>query len=245
MFIMDELAERFFAKAGEAGPPSPVPSLAVSASTVGASSGGEEEVGEGYKFHGRYALLTWSRTRFTDVETFHRRLLEQVPEGTEVYGSMEDHKENGFHFHAVLRFPNKVHYTDARSHWLVRHDDGTVDTPSLNVRKPKARQNPEQFCEDATAYVEKDDNTRTFGKPFRYGVGANTARKRAYTEVHDESDPEEAWELLKQIDPRGAIYNYNNCMSFLRATKKRKRVDAPTSYEMRPYRLSVTSELEG
>ncbi|KAH8648986.1 hypothetical protein BGZ60DRAFT_422777 [Tricladium varicosporioides] len=207
------------------GSPAPAPSLVGSGrSTV---SGGSvsttyrfEPVGMGYEFYGKMALLTWSHTRFEDGDTFLKRFMLRLPEGAEVYGSVEDHQEDGVkHIHAVFRLEKKKHYTNARKHWLITHEDGSMDTESLSIRKPHPGQNVNRFLEDAMGYVEKDDNKRTFGKRIPVQFGSARPRKRALMAIHEEKDADIRWKMLVALDP--AIYSFGRTTNF-RRTKTMK-----------------------
>src|ERR1700744_307924 len=86
------------------------------------------ELTEGFQLRTRYVFVTWTRSRITDVEEFHRKLKERLPSATQLFGCQELHKDGTPHYHAIVVLPKAPNWTDVREHFLLKLDSGEVDT---------------------------------------------------------------------------------------------------------------------
>jgi hypothetical protein len=66
-------------------------------------------------FQGRNAYVTWVGSSILDPSEFDRRLKAKLPEGTEFSRAAHEMRdgESGLFYYAGLKFPRRVHWTDA------------------------------------------------------------------------------------------------------------------------------------
>lgn len=138
-------------------------------------------VGTGRKFllRSEVCFVTWSQSRIRDPREFYRKLVEVMPVGTKVFGSQEFHDDGNPHYHAVLRFPERVHWDDAPKYFLLRTARGVVDTRAIRIGVPDKGEVIEDFVQRSQAYCAKEGNERTFGERFRMTVMPSCARCRS------------------------------------------------------------------
>lgn len=170
-----------------------------------------------YRFHGAFMFVTYSQSKVNDHWEFYERLRARMPEGTMIYGGQEKHKDGNPHYHVVIRFPKRVHWSDARSHLVLEDDTGAV-----KIRGLERGQSRESFLEGTQAYCEKDENPFMFGKRIELDSGREGDRKRKYREVDEEEDYETAKRKLREFDPYRFIFSYGNVVLYLDSEKKRK-----------------------
>jgi hypothetical protein len=81
-----------------------------------------------------------------------------MPAGTLIFGSKELHRDGNPHYHAVMRFPYRVHWTDARQRLMLHAPDGLVDTRAIRITQPDPGETVTDFLDRTQAYCSKDDN---------------------------------------------------------------------------------------
>jgi hypothetical protein len=86
-----------------------------------------------------------------------------VPPGTKLFGGKELHEDGVPHYHVVMRFPHRVHWTDARKQLMIITDQGTVDTKSICIEVPQRGESVDEFLQRCQAYCSKDNNFLLFG----------------------------------------------------------------------------------
>lgn len=177
-----------------------------------------------FLFHGKYVYLTYARSTFEDHNEFYERLREKWPEGTvEIFGGKELHADGCPHYHVVMRFDRRYHYTDARTSFGLKDD-----TRAIKIKTMNKGQSPMSFLEGTQAYCAKDDNRDVFGRWIEPYIGGDLARKRKYEEIIAEEDEDRAKQMLQEVDPRRYIYNYPAVKSYLSNEKKRRRRETAT-----------------
>jgi hypothetical protein len=119
-------------------------------------------------------FVTWSKSRIYDHEFFYQAMVKRMPKDTEMFGSRELHASGRPHYHAVIRFPHRVHWTDARKNFMIDAEDGLVDTTAIRIEVPNYSENVEDFLERTQAYCAKDENEWLFGE--RFGAKAELER---------------------------------------------------------------------
>jgi len=81
-------------------------------------------------------FVTWSQSRTYNHKQFYRKLQRIVPSGIEIFGGKELHRDGNPHYYAVLRFPYRVNWQDARRKLMVPGPDGDVDTEAIWIVVP-------------------------------------------------------------------------------------------------------------
>jgi len=170
-----------------------------------------------YRFNGRYLYVTWSKSTIESKEEFETKLLPLLPAKTQVFGGRELHKDGTPHYHAVFKFENKVHWTDAHKHLTIQGD-----TTAIHIAKPRPRQRVDEFLETTQAYCSKDGDT--FGERMSLEGAASERKKRAWQEAVDEPDAESAWRMIRQLEPRACFVSFPAIEAAMNATKKRRVV---------------------
>ncbi|GAB1194097.1 hypothetical protein APSETT444_003338 [Aspergillus pseudonomiae] len=180
-----------------------------------------------YLFHGKYVFLTYARSKFEDHKKFYEALRGKWPEGTvEIFGGKELHEDDYPHYHVVMRFDRRYHFTDARKSFGLKGD-----TKAIKIKTMNKRQSPMSFLEGTQAYCAKDDNPNVFGRWIEPYVGGDLVRKRRYEEIIAEEDEDRAKQMLQEADPRRFIYNYTAVKSYLSNEKKRRRKETAVKRE--------------
>jgi hypothetical protein len=119
--------------------------------------------GRTFVLRSQVCFVTWNRSHIQDHEEFYSLVKLQLPPKTQLYGSKELHKDGVPHYHVVIRFPYRVHWTDARRQLMLILDDGSVDTQSIRIELPQAGESEHEFIQRTQAYCSKDNNMLTFG----------------------------------------------------------------------------------
>lgn len=176
------------------------------------SSSGQSEPGK-YRLTGRNVYVTWSKSKINDKDEFHQKLLAILPAGVRLFGGRELHQDGTPHYHAVLSFVDKVHWTDA-----VKKLSIEGDTNAIRLEKPRPRQRPHDFLENTMAYCAKDGDT--FGERILLEGAAGERKKRKWQEIIDEADEQRAWQLVRELDPRAYMLQYPALQSAMCATKR-------------------------
>jgi hypothetical protein len=184
--------------------------------SVSGSDGGSDGDSK-FELHATYCFVTWSHCALNDHEEFYRRLQELMPEGSQIFGGKEFHEDGNPHYHAVIKFPRRVHWTNARLKFKLEGD-----TDAIRIEPPRRYQNIEQFLEDTQAYCEKDENPFIFGERIEPNLGQDSARKRLFREIDVEEDFERAKKMIREADPYRFILNYGNVRRYLEGEKKRR-----------------------
>jgi hypothetical protein len=100
-------------------------------------------------------FVTWSRSRIMDHTEFYKLLQLHMPAGTKIFGCQELHQDGTPHYHAVMKFPERVNWPDARKTFMLLLDDGTIDTQSINIEVPARGQSIEDFLQRTQDYSSK------------------------------------------------------------------------------------------
>lgn len=162
--------------------------------------------------------MTWSQSRITNVEEFYRKLVELVPDNTELFGCQEFHEDGRPHYHAVIKFADRPWWRNARERLMMSLESGEVDTKAIRFRLPYKYQTEEEFLKNTQGYCSKEDPPITFGKWIEPGV---VARKRKWAEVLEEPNRDEAKRMMKEIDPHGFVKHYPAYMAYLDGEKRK------------------------
>jgi hypothetical protein len=123
-------------------------------------------------------FVTWSKSRIFDHVYFHQAMMKKMPSGTEIFGSRELHKSGKPHYHAVIRFPYRVHWTDARRNFMIDAEDGMIDSTSIRIDVPNYNERMEDFLERTQAYCAKDENKVLFGERFQAKTDTQVGNKK-------------------------------------------------------------------
>jgi len=188
-----------------------------------------------FKLNGLYCFVTWSQSKIDDHMEFYEKLKELLPEGAKVYGGKELHADGRPHYHAVIRFRRKVHWTDARKRLTI-----SGDTEAIKIRVPEQRQSIREFLENTQSYCQKDDNPNVFGKIIEAASSVIVERKRVFLEIDETEGYEETKEMIRQADPYMFVTRYPCVMSYLAGEKKRARMmqrEVELDYEAKEWRI--------
>jgi hypothetical protein len=134
--------------------------------------------GKGFLLRSQVCFVTWSQSRIRDRDEFYRGLVEIMPAGTKIFGSQEFHDDGRPHYHAVLLFPSRVHWSDATKYFMVKRADGQVDTRAIRIQVPEKGEVVEDFLQSTQAYCGKEGDDRVFGKRFGRTVMPSCAKCR-------------------------------------------------------------------
>ena len=226
-----------------------------SRSTDSSSSGSEGSDSEGdinskfsgkFELRNRFAFVTWARSRIEDHLVYYDKLMKMLPGGVKLFGGKELHDDGTPHYHVVIEFERRVHWRNAREKFMIRHDDGEVDTSAIRIVCPYRGQSVEQFLECTQAYCAKDSNPFTFGE-WLTGIGsAKARRKRMFAEIHAESDFDKAKALCQEADPVQFILRYPAFRMYLECEKRRLVVQSvkleEPDYDVKPWRVPEAME---
>lgn len=122
--------------------------------------------GRKFLLRSEVCFVTWSQSHFDDYEEFYGGLLKVMPPGTKMFGCQEFHGDGRPHYHVVLRFPFRVHWSDATKYFMVKRVDGQVDTRAIRITVPAKGEVVEEFLQRTQAYCAKEGNGRVFGRRF-------------------------------------------------------------------------------
>ena len=146
----------------------------------------EDEVCDGdvqpkFKLSGLYCFVTWSQSKIDDHMEFYEKLQMLLPGGARVYGGKKLHADGKPHYHAVIKFKRRVHWTDARKKFMIEGD-----TEAIEIRVPEPRQSIREFLENTQSYCGKDDNPNVFGMLIDTASSAVVDRKWVFSEIDEE-----------------------------------------------------------
>jgi hypothetical protein len=166
------------------------------------------------KLNASWALITYSQAKTEDKELFLAKLKAILPEGTEIYGGKELHKDGGFHYHVVMRFPKRVNWKRARHNLMIEDE-----TKAIRISTLRYNQSIRQFVEDTQNYVEKEGDV--FGERIDYGM--KNSLKRVYEDIHNEEAYDKKKAMLIAADPRRFVYSYPAIRSYLKHESKTRK----------------------
>lgn len=166
---------------------------------------GVKPVQRKYRFHGTFIFVTYAQSKIADGYEFYERLRGRMPEGTSIFGGQEKHEDGNPHYHVVMKFPKRIHWSDARSHLRLEGD-----TDAIYISGLARGQSKESFVEGTQAYCEKDGNPFIFGNRIDVDVGKEGDRKRKFREVDEEEDYETSKRMLRELDPYRFIFSYGS-----------------------------------
>jgi len=223
----------------------------VSSSEVSSPSGDvcsvvSESPDEDRKFllHGVYAYVTWSQSRIDDHEEFFNKLRYILPEGTEVFGGKELHQDGHPHYHVVMHFPRRVHWTDARTKLMIKQDDGEVDTKAIRIEVPRLYEPVCEFLDRTQAYCAKDDNPWLFGDRILAISNAKALKNRVFMEIIQEPDRNRAEMMLIEHDPYEYVMKHRSIAEFLQTkTGGRRKAGRKSARRFDPSSWRVPVEL--
>jgi len=178
---------------------------------------GMERAQRKYRFHGTFIFVTYAQSKIGDSGEFYERLREKMPVGTLIFGGQERHEDGHPHYHVVMKFPKRIHWSDARSHLRLEGD-----TDAIKISGLERGQSKESFVEGTQAYCEKDGNPVVFGSRIDADVGKDGDRKRKFREVDEEEDYETSKRMLRELDPYRFIFSYGSVALYLDTEKKRR-----------------------
>jgi len=189
-------------------------SLSPTSSIGGSPEHSEPEDGKRvFRFQGRYAFVTWSKSEIECKDDFHQQLITVLPSGSLVYGGRELHEDGTPHYHAVIAFSEKKRWTDARAKLSI-----PGDTNAIRIRKPRLRQPIAEFLENTMSYCGKDGDI--FGQRIPLEGVAESERKRKWADIFNAEDEATSWKLASEYDPKACCISYNS----LEKAFSRKRV---------------------
>jgi len=147
-----------------------------------------------------------------------------MPTGTIIYGCFELHEDGSPHYHVLISFPKRTHWTDARKKLRI----GMDDTAAIRIVKPRRNQRPVDFVNGVQTYIEKtlpDGSDKPaawiFGTKQEYQT-PQIISKRKWAEIDNEDDHDLCEEMIRKEDPRTFMCSYNNISNYLRSEKKRR-----------------------
>ncbi|KAI1522598.1 hypothetical protein PtrSN002B_012169 [Pyrenophora tritici-repentis] len=184
---------------------------------------GSKNVGSGYKLDTRAVLVTWSKSRITDVSLFEQNLVAMMPYGTEMYGCKELHKDGTPHYHVVLRFPKRHNWgLNAKQHFVMRTAEDEEDTTAIHFTPPTMYQREADFVRKTQAYCMKYEHNGAImlGKYIEI-LSKDETLKRKFIAVHAERDRDSAKRMLMEADPIGFAKHYPSYMSYLDGEKRK------------------------
>ena len=192
--------------------------------TPSGSDVSSEDDGPTGKFilHSVYAYVTWSQSRIDDHEEFFCKLRAKMPEGTKIFGGRELHQDGHSHYHVVMQFPRRIHWTDARKHFMLQKEDGEVDTEAIRIEVPRLYEPVVEYLDRTQSYCEKDDNPWLFGERIEALSTKAALRKRVYQEIIDEPDPVRAEQMLIRHDPYEYVKNFGSIDRYLQSKRERR-----------------------
>jgi hypothetical protein len=159
---------------------------ASSASSV-SNEASHTESGGAFHLKHKCVLVKWSRSRIEDSEEFHRKLVELLPAGSELYGCQERHQDGNLHYHVVVRLEIRPNWRDAGRKFSMVHADGDVDTRAVRIKVPWAYQRQGRFLEYTEKYYKNIRRAKFFGERIEV-VSMGKTRKRQFAEVASEPD---------------------------------------------------------
>lgn len=109
-------------------------------------------------------FVTWCKSRVRDPRRFFALLKGKMPVDTQVFGCREYHRSGELHYHAVICFADEVRWSNALPYFHLRPAGGDVDTFSVHIKVPTAKQDVEQFLHTTQRYCTKNLNTDVFGR---------------------------------------------------------------------------------
>ncbi|PKY07285.1 hypothetical protein P168DRAFT_324711 [Aspergillus campestris IBT 28561] len=154
----------------------------------GKSPGGDErEYDLGTKkldgtLHAKHAFVTFENSKILSAGEFHRRFQVKFPTA-EMFGSREWHADGTSHYHVVMRFPRRKHFTNTRKSLLLDGEDGEV------VVRVSVNKSIRSFLEGTQAYCARDNNPDTFGTWMDPRTRTGTRAKQKDREALVESEP--------------------------------------------------------
>jgi hypothetical protein len=197
-----------------------------------------------FLLHGVYAYVTWSQSRIDDHEEFFNRLRAILPQGTEIFGGRELHQDGHSHYHVVMHFPRRVHWSDARTKLMVKKDDGDVDTKAIRIEVPRLYEPVCEFLDRTQAYCAKDDNPWLFGERILPISSARALRNRKFKEIIDEPDRNRAEQMIIDHDPYEYVMKHRSIEEFLQTkTGGRRKAGRKCARRFDPSSWRVPDEL--
>jgi len=115
-------------------------------------------------------FVTWSQSCIHDYCLFYQKLWQIMPRSTKIFSGKELYQDGNPHYHAVMRFPYKVYWKDARKKLMITGSDGDIDTRAIRIVVPDEMESVSDFLRRTQAYCAKDGNPWLFGD--RFGVVA-------------------------------------------------------------------------
>ena len=184
----------------------------------GSESGSEPEPDGGgkYRFNGKHIYVTWSKSKIDSKEEFYQKLLAILPARVRLFSGRELHQDGTPHYYIVFSFDEKVHWRDTVKRFSIEGDTNTI-----RFKKPKVRQRVSDFLENTIAYCAKDGDT--FGERLSLEGAVAEQKKRKWQDIIDESDVEEAWVKVRELDPRAYMVNHP-ALEKAMSMKKRAKV---------------------
>jgi hypothetical protein len=181
--------------------------------TSNIEGGDTESVNSGrsgtYELRSKYVFVTWSRSRIVDKDEFHRKLMAVLPAHAKVFGCQELHKDGTPHYHAVIRLNKRPHWTDSRKKFMLKLDDGEVDTEAIRILLKPINKSAGSWLEVQQNHCCKNDNPVIFGERMLNTVGDEKSdRKRTFEEIIKEPDPVKAEAMIQGWNPYEYVSRY-------------------------------------
>ena len=192
-----------------------------------------------FSVFGQHCFVTYSKSPVGEAERFYELLRAKMPEGTEMFGCQEPHQDGWPHYHVVIRFPNRVHWRDARSRFRLGDGTDAEGGGSLCIRVPEPRQPVAGFLEGCQAYCTKDEDPVLFGKWIMTAGAKLAERRELYKRIVFDLPYDEARRALVEDDPIAFVNHYVAISAFLnkeKAKPNRGRRMAK-NFEVQPWRL--------
>ncbi|KJZ68399.1 hypothetical protein HIM_12210 [Hirsutella minnesotensis 3608] len=210
---------------------------------------GQLEERKEFVLQSRLVFVTYSRSRVSDKEEFHKYLKDSLEPNlpyvgaeeratVEIFGSKELHEDDAPHYHVVLRFSKKVHWRQARQKlavWIEVDGERVIDTHSIYIRRKKPGEPHEKWLQDVQGYVAKD------GDVFGSWIGAAprvatektlNLRKLVDCEWKDESEA-----ILKEHFPEWWVRNHPSCQALLKTKRLRPPPPRVPTFEVKRWRV--------
>lgn len=210
----------------------------------------ENEKGE-FEFNATMAFVTYTQSQVKDKEEFYRCLRDSIEavlpriKGTEekvsvqIFGGRELHEDGNPHYHAVLKFSERVHFRKAREKFCVYilvDGERVVDTHSIHIRRKPEHETPGQFLQSVQAYSAKDNDT--FGE-WIDGKSSSAKEREKWEKALVECEyRDEAEAIIIEHFRKKWLWQQWNVQALLKTKKDRSSPRRERSYKAKPWRVS-------